>query len=57
MGENNDSNHNQPSDLLVTLLYEHSFSLDNFEPVEINNSKKLYISIIYYNYKKCKIYV
>jgi len=40
VGEKYDSHLNRPSDSLVTLLNEHSFSLDNFEPVEINNRKE-----------------
>lgn len=40
VGEEFDSHLNKPVDALVTLLNEHSFSLDNLEPIDIDNIKK-----------------
>lgn len=37
VGEQFDSHLNRPADELVTLLNEHSFSLDNLEPIDIDS--------------------
>lgn len=39
VGEKFDSHLNLPADSLVTLLNDHSFSLQNLEPVDIDNIK------------------
>lgn len=39
VGEKYDSHMNRPVDSLVSLLNEHSFSLDNLEPVDVENIK------------------
>lgn len=39
VGEKYDSHLNRPVDSLVLLLNEHSFSLNNLEPVDVNNIK------------------
>lgn len=39
VGEKYDSHLNRPADSLVMLLNEHSFSLDNLIPDDINNVK------------------
>lgn len=36
VGEKFDSHLNKPADSLVTLLNEHSFSLQNLEPNDVN---------------------
>jgi len=40
VGEKFDSHLNRPADSLVTLLNEHSFSLDDLEPVDIINKTR-----------------
>lgn len=39
VGEKYDSHLNKPTDSLVSLLNEHSFSLDNLEPADVDNIK------------------
>lgn len=39
VGEEFDSHMNKPVDSLVSLLNEHSFSLQNLEPVDVKNVK------------------
>lgn len=41
VGEKFDSHLNMPADSLVTLLNDHSFSLQNLEPVDVDNVKSL----------------
>lgn len=39
VGQKYDSHLNKPTDSLVSLLNEHSFSLDGLEPVDVKNTK------------------
>ncbi|VVC43944.1 Protein Iojap/ribosomal silencing factor RsfS [Cinara cedri] len=41
IGDKYDSHLNEPADSLVSLLNEHSFSLDNLEPVDVVNLKSI----------------